>query len=238
MINKFFTLSAILLLSVNAWSQTRTVDMEVTLVEPVQNSVLTINQPFNVKINFKNLGPDPVQGGDTLIFTHSGMSQAIAFIIPAGQTIPVNFSYPYSTSFTITSAPSGPVEFCALGILSRGVIVDPDTSNNRSCNTVTFNGTTGVGEIIGFESEVVANLDLYPNPASDLVRLKYSRQGHGSVSIAITDVAGRIALNQVLGVKSLRGDEITIDVSSLTPGMYFVEVVEGSKKARGKIMVR
>lgn len=65
------------------------------------------------------------------------------------------------------------------------------------------------------------NWRLYPNPASSEVRLEY--EGDETAVFSITDMAGRKILTGEL--KQTR----TIDISTLTPGVYFFRLSDGAQ---------
>lgn len=70
----------------------------------------------------------------------------------------------------------------------------------------------GTGEI----GENSKNLQLYPNPSTDFIRIK--SQNSEKLSVAIYSLSGKIAL------KGIYSSEENINVSKLTAGVYLVQV--------------
>lgn len=87
-----------------------------------------------------------------------------------------------------------------------------------------------ISESLTMEAEVnsalnenaVSEITLYPNPANDVVYLD-NNSGNIMESITISDVTGRILLT----INNPLNNSTTIDVSSLTPGNYFIEINTG-----------
>jgi len=64
------------------------------------------------------------------------------------------------------------------------------------------------------------NIILYPNPANDKIYLKMNNSLNNSAQIVICDATGKTVLTQ-----TYNGNETTIDISSLAPGIYLVQSV-------------
>jgi len=73
-------------------------------------------------------------------------------------------------------------------------------------------------------------ISIFPNPAADFVTI--SMEGiQGSMAVAVFDIRGERVITGVAG-----RDRITLDISTLTPGLYFVQVVSGNKTMTGKFL--
>lgn len=71
---------------------------------------------------------------------------------------------------------------------------------------------------------------IYPNPASTSVTIPYSTQVTGDGMINVIDASGKLAFTKKINlVKGL--NTLTVDVSSLTRGTYFIVVNDGEKRA-------
>ena len=88
--------------------------------------------------------------------------------------------------------------------------------------------TTGVG-INGVEFD--GSLSLYPNPASTTVTLSVSEQMVGS-TVSIVDVNGRVS-----GEWRVENGELTIDVSDMAKGAYFVRITGEETTVVRKLIV-
>jgi hypothetical protein len=106
--------------------------------------------------------------------------------------------------------------------LSSGIVTDKTANNNDG--TYTSNGATytyGVFDCavsnLSLNENKTIQLDVFPNPASDLINLSISQP----TTISITTSTGQI-------VRKLELDgNATIDVSTFTTGIYFIQTSEG-----------
>lgn len=70
-------------------------------------------------------------------------------------------------------------------------------------------------------------MDLYPNPASDVVNVRFASDADAPVIVSVLDATGRIvAMRQVPEAPAVT--VVPIDVSALVPGLYLVRVSDGS----------
>jgi hypothetical protein len=83
----------------------------------------------------------------------------------------------------------------------------------------------------------IENLNVYPNPATDVVSISYSTVGNENVSYRMTDLSGKSVIVRDLGVRN--GSQIeNIDLSNLVSGMYILEIAAGNKRSVQKVSVK
>jgi|GEM_PF-2008748 PKD repeat protein len=87
------------------------------------------------------------------------------------------------------------------------------TRSNKQSNNV-----TGINSI-NVNSDAVK---VYPNPAEQMLNVKFNYSQAGLAEISVTDVTGRIIMAQSAEVNI--GSLISLNVSGLTPGVYFVAI--------------
>jgi hypothetical protein len=79
------------------------------------------------------------------------------------------------------------------------------------------------------EASLFANeLTLYPNPASGNLNIDYSLNSNADINITIYDMSGRVVDFQ-FALNSIGNNHETIDVSSLQPGIYILELTANKK---------
>lgn len=84
--------------------------------------------------------------------------------------------------------------------------------------------TTGINTI---ENPNIT-FDVYPNPTNRFLNLNFNKQPDGPSTLSIMDITGRTVYNSQLIIDNsfqrnpLR--QFTIDVSSFSPGMYFIQI--------------
>jgi hypothetical protein len=79
------------------------------------------------------------------------------------------------------------------------------------------------------KSSVINKLSVFPNPATDVVRLDLS--GNGIASATITDLSGKM----VKQMNTILNNEIS--VSDLNAGMYIITVAEGNRVSQATLAV-
>ncbi len=106
-----------------------------------------------------------------------------------------------------------------------------------STNWRTDGSTDGESEEI--EIPVVfenAGFGMYPNPASDEITVEVPLEADADVAVTILDPAGKAAIQQHRALT--KGDNrITLDVSRLPNGVYFVQVRNGEQLHTRKLVV-
>lgn len=80
--------------------------------------------------------------------------------------------------------------------------------------------------ILGLDENSLSNFTIYPNPVTDVLFI--SSETAVVQNIAIYNVLGQLILNQA-------GDTSSLDVSMLTPGIYFAEINSEEGRAIKKI---
>ncbi len=80
---------------------------------------------------------------------------------------------------------------------------------------------TPIDENIVIKSGIV----VYPNPASETLKIRFSEPPEGRIGIVITDNEGRVVkTDQSEGFE----DIIEVDLQSLSPGLYFLRLNKGN----------
>ncbi len=221
-------------------AQQRVYDLETIIVSPANNATIKLDESFETEFYFKNLGPDPVLANDTLVIqfndgTSNAQGYLVGKILNAGDTVGFKFSVTASS----TPTPSNPFDYCINGIIySTFNDLDYDITNNRECISLNFKEeSTGIAELLS-EKTPASAVNIYPNPADDMIRLNYKVKEQGNVAMTITDMSGRTVVHTGLGCKNVGDTEISTDVSGLAPGMYFVEITESHAKGRGRLLIQ
>ncbi len=127
-----------------------------------------------------------------------------------------------TVSFGSTTLPSSPVYICAYTVLTG----DIDNTNDTSC--VMVNSTTGIAS----STHSSNNCLIYPQPANESVTVKW--KGHQIVSYQLTDLQGR----NLISVDRIQSEKFIVDVSLLAPGIYIIQLFDGSQRVKTKLIVR
>lgn len=75
----------------------------------------------------------------------------------------------------------------------------------------------------------IGSLSAYPNPTTGNFNLLFTSKNHGKTALMITDITGRMVLNQT--VELVPGEQhVSVNTMSFSPGIYFVKMGEHSAK--------
>lgn len=84
----------------------------------------------------------------------------------------------------------------------------------------------------GIEENVLSSVDIYPNPASDVINISLKNE-LVNTEVSIVDAMGRVVLNQ-----SIENDFVSLDVANLEKGIYFVKVSNGEVVETKTIVIK
>jgi len=87
-------------------------------------------------------------------------------------------------------------------------------------------------EITGFKtnsSEIIADVEVWPNPSSDYITIKIPE--NSELNVEIIDATGK-----TVAVNSLKGNTATISVADLPAGIYFIKIGVGGRSWVRKII--
>lgn len=217
----------------------------------------TVNYKDTLFFNFTitNNGPASLETTDTIYFGAVGSNQVFNIIpsttVATGGTIMLNKQI-YRVHDIDTLSADLQTRFCFVLYAQSGITIDPDgngpqpsrpatvtytdavATNDTSCTaTVTFKkATSGLFEISGTAKE---QLTVFPNPASDRIGFELNLDKATRVQVSVKDITGREVLREDRGmIKAGAGTALTVDISRLKAGMYFVEITGEEKRAVGR----
>lgn len=128
------------------------------------------------------------------------------------------------------------------GVNGFGVMFEFDITDGIFTKKNDFNGDNGELPIystllkvyyVGVsENNLNEMVTLYPNPANDKIKVKLEG-GYSQISYSLIDISGRIVRSNVLH----NGQQIIIDVKSLTPGNYLLQLDVNKKTYSKKVTI-
>jgi hypothetical protein len=233
-------------------AQTRTVDLAVDSIfgADTLNSTTTAGTPVAMHFMIKNLGPDTVWSGDSLLYQFliiNANNQVIA-ATPANQgsywvkvltdTLAPGDSLEVMDNRTITQYPNNSLR--AVFAISAFVInsakgitaLEPSSTNANN-----IKGKVGVwmspfGFGVGLKEFADVNLSVYPNPVSDV--LNFDIDNNKAARVEIMDIAGR-----KVDAANFEMNHASVDVRNYNKGIYLYQVLnsDGQVVKTGKITV-
>jgi len=88
------------------------------------------------------------------------------------------------------------------------------------------------------DDKLLSDVEVYPNPATDQINLKYVVSRNTNVSIKIMDVLGNDILNVFQQRVDLGEQKFTYSISNkLSRGFYFVKIVAGTESVIKRISI-
>jgi hypothetical protein len=115
------------------------------------------------------------------------------------------------------------------------------TESGEYFDIVTLNGCSSdtseiVDLVVGIDEIMEGKVSLAPNPASDIVKIRYPGQIRGAIKIAVASADGRVI--RVYNFKSTgEKNEFTLDITGFTSGLYFVAISSSATGAVCKLIV-
>ncbi len=76
-------------------------------------------------------------------------------------------------------------------------------------------------------------LEVFPNPATENITVKFNAATPENVSVSLTDLVGR----EVATASQITNNSATIPVSGLSSGLYLVQVINGNERTTRKVVV-
>lgn len=93
--------------------------------------------------------------------------------------------------------------------------------------------TSGVGYI----NNIQVQFDIYPNPTSDVINVKFDLRNSGSYNLSVYDMSGRNV--KKISYKAIAGENhIKTDISGLQNGNYIIRLESGNHVIGGKIFTK
>lgn len=112
-------------------------------------------------------------------------------------------------------------------LVRNSSISDPNTTYTTSewdqygQNTFTYFGTLGSAKFAGFKEASEAELNIYPNPAQDVVHILPSAALVGQVQLQIVNVTGQVVQSATLNLAETSN---ILDISELDAGIYLLQI--------------
>ncbi|MCD4697133.1 MAG: T9SS type A sorting domain-containing protein [Bacteroidales bacterium] len=100
-----------------------------------------------------------------------------------------------------------------------------------------------VEDYVGIEEKEISktkntiDLSIYPNPSTDLVKLKFYLENKADVQLNIFDLSGRLVLSREFLSLPKGKSELPVNVQNLREGTYLVQLVSGNNIGINKIVV-
>jgi hypothetical protein len=231
----------------------RSINMEANLTSPEAGTTIESGESIRVTLELINNGPDDLVVGDS-IFLGTNVSQEVVFFVldqnidngsklvvfDQDLSLQVQGDEDVTTDFCmfIFNDPSTQISMNQLPIDVS--YIDEDSTDNISCQEITVTVEDDGDVSILDLSKDVANLNLFPNPATNgIVNFSMDMEKAANVMISVKDITGREVMSQNLGnVQLSNNSPVSLNISQLNAGLYIVELSAGDQKSVGKLTVK
>lgn len=88
------------------------------------------------------------------------------------------------------------------------------------------------------ENKTGLDLNVFPNPASDMAQLNYNLASESPVTITIYDVTGKVISTETKGTEAAGRHFSTINTASMANGFYTVSVQTNAGRSTSKLIVK
>ena len=95
-----------------------------------------------------------------------------------------------------------------------------------------YYSSVGIGEI-----STQLEFSMYPNPAAELLNLKYTLMTDGEIGLLVTDMSGKILIREKSRRETAGEYKKEIDVSRLNPGNYILSLKINEKTIQNKFII-
>ena len=148
----------------------------------------------------------------------------------AGGIIPTNGTttgqtYSKTYTYTLPSATSGEFRYNEYNIYLIGTLSENNADSKAILNAVEIKLTTDAESTVGIADLTKADvqLNLFPNPTSDVCTLSYSLLEKQNVKVSVYNTLGELVYLESLNA-SVGNNNQTLSIGSLSQGNYSVKV--------------
>lgn len=134
------------------------------------------------------------------------------------------------------------------GGTSTGIAGGAYIANNYVANTASLIGILQGVSLFSYELATLTGINtpsvteygytVYPNPATDMVRVNFKTQNAGMVSVTVKDINGRTIEIKNVSILSSGDQQIKLNAEKYSKGFYFVDLNVDGKVLTQKLVVR
>nr|WP_294860008.1 Omp28-related outer membrane protein [uncultured Fluviicola sp.] len=154
--------------------------------------------------------------GRALLGGYSGQTGSVPAVITDGQVATYTFNY------------TVPATSVRANMHAVAVLIDQATGEVINAKEISL-ATLGLAEA------KTINMEVFPNPASDVVNVKFEGQG-GDYTVSIIDLAGRTVASKV--VTGAGSTAVAVPVTGLVAGNYLISIANETGSYTQKLMVK
>lgn len=136
---------------------------------------------------------------------------------------------PSPGSISNATAPNPTITLVNVGTYTITLKATNASGSATSSQTIQVTTCAGINE----NSILADNVRLYPNPAKDFVNIDLPASYSDSYTFTLTNILGKVIMSEKVPAK----DKVSINLSNLTKGIYFLSVEAKGQKTTKKLVV-
>ena len=90
---------------------------------------------------------------------------------------------------------------------------------------------------VGVEETVVENLNIFPNPTTGMLNVKFNAEKQGDMQIKLVSITGQVVIDELITDNSGQYTK-TIDISDQAKGVYLLSIISESEKIDKKVVLK
>lgn len=184
-----------------------------------------LNTPITKTFDIKNAGPAALSVSGISI-TGANASE---FTLVSAPTFPLSIAANASQTITVQFNPT------AVGLRSAKLTINSNDFDEKKYDYAVQGvglNVTKVGATALFSSA-----KLYPNPTSDMATISMSMTKEQHVVISVYDLQGREVMQAIDKTLAAGEQQVTLNTSNLTDGVYFVQIASGAIATKMKMVI-
>ena len=179
----------------------------------------------NIKVTLTNLPADY----DLYLYKSTNTTSAVKSSVKTGTT---------SESIAYNNGTVGTYMVKVQGYNNATNASSPYTITIQIGSTTFRIAQDGTPQVIGGTNEdgSISNLNVYPNPANDLVNLQFTATKDGQSEIRFVDQMGRVAQTYYQAT-AVGSNLFNVDLNNISTGIYFVQVISNDQVVTKRLVI-
>lgn len=209
-------------------------DLSLSIVSPLQGAEIPFGDTMKLYVSIKNLGPDDIDSAsETFIFSMEGAPFSSFF---SNKNLPAGDSMVYM-AYSFVSGVDSDTHFAACFYVKAdtSTFIDNNQGNDTACLDIILKAeeNSGIGDVINNKRAI---FELHPNPARKYFFILMQTQQANKYGLVIQNILGHTVHKELLEARKGK-NEFTLDISKLSPGIYFVKAIDAQGTVWSKKLV-
>jgi hypothetical protein len=118
-------------------------------------------------------------------------------------------------------------------------LIDGEFTYHYQLRQVDFDGTSTLSDVITIklDQQIVRNVDMYPNPANELVNIRIDGKAGDQIKGYLMDNTGKLVTTIVNTLLNQNSEMFRFDVTNIPSGVYMVNISVGNKTFTQKLII-